>query len=202
MHDREGGFSGEDAAAAARRAKGAMHAGGDDVYIAVGANLGDREAAFSAVIAEIQASPDLHLSRASRVFETAPVGPAGQGAYLNAALVLHTTLAPLELLRSLQAIEARLGRDRRREAVRWGPREVDLDILFMGSRVIDLPDLVVPHPRAHERTFVMIPLAELAPDFVHPVLGVSIDEIAASLPDSAGIRAWPAPPGWPSPLLG
>lgn len=170
---------------------------GELAYVAVGANLGDRDATLSALIERIEAEAEMTLVAASAVFETAPVGPEGQGAYLNAALALRTELAPLALLRRLQAIEAALGRDRRREPVRWGPREVDLDLLFFGDRIIDHPDLVVPHPRAHERAFVMTPLAELAPALLHPVVGQRIDEIAASLAEAGDVRGWPSPPGWP-----
>jgi 2-amino-4-hydroxy-6-hydroxymethyldihydropteridine diphosphokinase len=167
------------------------------VYVAVGANLGDREATLAAVIERIGADPDLRVIAASSVFETAPVGPEGQGAYLNAVLALRGDLAPYPLLQRLQAIEAVLGRDRVRQPVRWGPREVDLDILFFGRRVIDWVDLVVPHPRAHERAFVMTPLAEIAPDFEHPVLGTRVADIAASVADPDDVKAWPRPPGWP-----
>ena len=174
-----------------------MRAGGEIVYVAVGANLGDREATFSAVIRSIEEEADLLLLAASPIYETAPVGPAGQDAYLNAALELRTWLAPLELLRRLQAIEVRLGRERGPETVRWGPRIIDLDLLFFGDRCIDLPDLVVPHPRAHERAFVMLPMAELAPGFRHPVVGVAVAEIAREQAHTGGVRISRRPPGWP-----
>jgi 2-amino-4-hydroxy-6-hydroxymethyldihydropteridine diphosphokinase len=179
-----------------------MRAGGEIVYVAVGANLGDREAIFAAVIRSIELEKDLLLLAASPVFETAPVGPAGQDSYLNAALELRTWLGPLELLGRLQAIEKRLGRDRGPEAVRWGPRRIDLDLLFYGDRCIDLPELVVPHPRAHERAFVMRPMAELAPGFWHPVLGVSVVEIARGRPDTEEVRLRPRPEGWPGSRVG
>jgi 2-amino-4-hydroxy-6-hydroxymethyldihydropteridine diphosphokinase len=174
-----------------------MRAGGEIVYVAVGANLGDREATFAAVIRSIEQETDLLLLAASPVFETSPVGPAGQDNYLNAALELRTWLAPLDLLLRLQAIETQLGRDRGPEAVRWGSRRIDLDLLFFGDRCIDLPDLVVPHPRAHERAFVMTPMAELAPGLWHPVVGASVVEIARGRPDTEEVRVWPRPAGWP-----
>jgi 2-amino-4-hydroxy-6-hydroxymethyldihydropteridine diphosphokinase len=163
----------------------------------VGANLGDREATFAAVIRAIEAEPDLLLLAVSSVFETEPVGPGAQAAYLNAALRLRAWISPLDLLIRLQRIEAALGRDRSAEALRWGPRPVDLDILFCGDRCIDLPDLVVPHPRAHERAFVMTPMCELDPDLAHPILGLTMAEIAFSRPDRDAVRRWPCPPGWP-----
>jgi 2-amino-4-hydroxy-6-hydroxymethyldihydropteridine diphosphokinase len=175
-----------------------MRAGGEIVYVAVGANLGDREAAFAGVIEAIEAEAGLLLLAASAVFETAPVGPAGQGAYLNAALEMRTWLSPLELLRRLQKIELRLGRDRGPEVARWGPRVIDLDVLFYGERCIDVPDLVVPHPRAHQRAFVMLPMLQLAPELRHPVLGLSVAEIARThAAENDDVRDWPRPAGWP-----
>ncbi len=174
-----------------------MRGGGEIFYVAVGANLGDREATFAAVIRAIEAEPDLLLLAASPVFETEPVGPGAQAAYLNAALRLRAWISPLDLLIRLQRIEVALGRDRSVEAVRWGPRPVDLDILFCGDRCIELPDLVVPHPRAHERAFVMTPMSELDPDLPHPVLGLTMAEIADSRPDRDAVRRWPCPSGWP-----
>ena len=174
-----------------------MRSSGEIVYVALGANLGDREAMLTAAIRAVEFESDLLLLAASPVFETAPLGPTGQGAYLNAVMQLRVWLGPVELLHRLQSIESVLGRDRRREAERWGPREIDLDILFFGDRCIESPDLVVPHLYAHERIFVMAPMAEIAPSYVHPKLGITIKQIAHSLADSESVRAWPRPPGWP-----
>jgi len=176
-----------------------MRAGGEIVYVAVGANLGDREETFASVIRSIELESDLQLLAASSVFETEPLGPEGQPTYLNAALSLRSWLGPIELLGCLQAIESHLGRDRSREVVRWGPRAVDLDIIFFGDRCIQHPDLIVPHPRAHERAFVMAPLAELAPNFCHPVSGTEVAEIAAATMGGGDILIWPRPRGWPAP---
>jgi len=175
-----------------------MRAGGEIVYVAVGANLGDREATFASVIRSFEAESELLLLAASPVFETDPVGPGEQGPYLNAVLRLRAWLAPSELLATLQRIEQALGRDRQRETERWGPRTIDLDIVLYGERCIEMPDLVVPHPRAHERAFVLRPLAELDPHRVHPRLGRTILEIAHSLSDLERVRRWHRPPtGWP-----
>jgi 2-amino-4-hydroxy-6-hydroxymethyldihydropteridine diphosphokinase len=174
-----------------------MREGGELVFVAVGANLGDREATFAAVVRALETEPDLLLLAASTVYETDPVGPGEQGPYLNAVLGLRSWLAPLELLRCLQRIEAILGRDRSPSAVRWGARTLDLDLLFYGERVIELPELVVPHPRAHERAFVLMPLAELAPALIHPRLGATIEAIAASIFDSQSVRPRRRPAGWP-----
>lgn len=174
-----------------------MRDGGELVFVAVGANLGDREATFAAVVRALEAELDLLLLGASTVYETDPVGPPGQGAYLNAVLGLRSWLSPLALLRRLQAIEAALGRDRTRATRRWGPRTVDLDILFFGDRCIELPDLTVPHPRAHERDFVLLPLVELAPALIHPRIGATIETIAGSFLDAENVRPWRRPAGWP-----
>jgi 2-amino-4-hydroxy-6-hydroxymethyldihydropteridine diphosphokinase len=174
-----------------------MRSSGEIVYVALGANLGDRDATFTAAIRTIESESELLLLAASPVFETEPFGPAGQGAYLNAVVKLRVWLGPAELLRRLQLIETALGRDRRRESQRWGSREIDLDILFFGERCVESPDLVVPHVRAHRRIFVMAPMAEIAPSFVHPKLGITMEEIARSFSDRDGVQAWPRPAGWP-----
>lgn len=174
-----------------------MRAGGEIVYVAVGANLGDREAAFEAVIGHLERTADVLLLAASSVYETPPVGPAGQGPYLNAVLALRVWLSPDALLTRLQAIESALGRDRGADAVRWGPRTIDLDVLFFGDRCIESESLVVPHPRAHERAFVLAPLADLAPAMRHPRLGATIAELARSVVEAAELERFPRPPGWP-----
>lgn len=173
-----------------------MRTGGELVFVAVGTNLGDREAALGAVVAAIEAESDLALLAASMVYETDPIGPGDQAPYLNAVIGLRSWLSPLELLRRLQSIERGLGRDRSTAAVRWGPRTIDLDLLFFGERMIEWPELVVPHPRAHERAFVLVPLAELAPALVHPRLGATIATLARSV-SGEGVRPWRRPVGWP-----
>ncbi|MBW2498347.1 MAG: 2-amino-4-hydroxy-6-hydroxymethyldihydropteridine diphosphokinase [Deltaproteobacteria bacterium] len=174
-----------------------MRRGGEIVYVAVGANVGDREATLGSLIRVIEGESEILLLAASPVFETDPVGPPGQGAYLNAALRLRTWLSPSELLGRLQRIEGELGRIRGPQVERWGPRTLDLDILFYGERCIEMPDLVVPHPRAHERAFVMRPMAALDPDLIHPRLGITMLEIVRARPDAEGIRSWRRPAGWP-----
>jgi 2-amino-4-hydroxy-6-hydroxymethyldihydropteridine diphosphokinase len=171
---------------------------GELVYVAVGSNLGDREKAFVGALESLVADPDLCLLRVSRVFETPPVGPVGQGAYLNAVIELRVALGPFELLERLHRIERAMGRDRSQEAERWGPRSLDLDILFFGERQIESSELVIPHPRSHERNFVMVPMAEIAPKLRHPTLEKSMAEIARSLDGLRGPYDWSDPSRWPS----
>ncbi len=173
--------------------------GGELVYVGVGGNLGDREATFVAVVRALERDPGIELRAASPVYETDPLGPAGQDAYLNAVLEIRTDLGPFALLARLRAIENALGRDRGPRSVRWGPRHIDLDLLFYGDRRIATLELVVPHPRACERAFVMVPMADLAPHLRHPILGRDMRTLLAELDDRDSVRPWPAPDGWPGP---
>lgn len=139
-----------------------------DAYIALGSNLGDRAASLRGALEALDADPRIELVAASAPIETDPVGPGDQGPYLNAAAHLRTPLGPAELLAIMLTIEQRFGRDRASEQ-RWGARTLDLDLLVFGDRVIDEDALCVPHPRMHERDFVLIPLAEIAPDVLIPL---------------------------------
>jgi 2-amino-4-hydroxy-6-hydroxymethyldihydropteridine diphosphokinase len=143
-----------------------------EALIALGSNLGDREAHLRFAVERLGA---LGAVRAVSSFhETEPVGYAAQGRFLNAAVVLETGLEPPALMRDLLAIEAERGRERR---IRNGPRTLDLDLLMYGDLVMDAPGLTLPHPRMHERLFVLAPLAEIAPEKIHPCLKRSIREL-------------------------
>lgn len=152
--------------------------------LGLGANLGDRVGQLCAALAALREHPSIAVERVSSFHETLPVGgPPGQENYFNAAAVVETTLAPADFLHELLTIEQKLGRQR---GERFGPRTVDLDLLLHSDVVIQAPELVLPHPRLHERRFVLEPAAEIAPDWRHPVLNKTIAELLGDLPGGAG----------------
>jgi 2-amino-4-hydroxy-6-hydroxymethyldihydropteridine diphosphokinase len=152
------------------------------VYLALGANLGDRLGNLRAAIQALP--PTLRLLAASPVYETPPWGYLDQPAFLNQVILAQTDLAPLDLLRWLKQLEAKLGRQ---PGERYGPRLIDLDILLYDDLQLETPTLTIPHPRLAERAFVLVPLADLAPDLRPPGSLLSIGEILARA-DRAGIR--------------
>jgi len=153
-------------------------------YIALGTNLGDRSANLRTALEALP--PDVRVLAESHVYETPPWGYTDQPAFLNMAVRVETDLEPGGLLGYLKQLEARLGRE---PSFRNGPRRIDLDILFYDDLVLDEPGLSIPHPRLHERAFVLVPLADLAPDLRHPVLGQTVREMLATN-DSAGISQY------------
>ena len=152
------------------------------VYIALGANLGDRMANLEAAIAAL--APAATVLERSPVYETDPKYVTDQPRFLNMALAAETNLDAPALLALLKSIEKRLGR---RPGERYGPRPIDLDIIFHGDEIVDLPDLTVPHPRLAERAFVLRPLADLAPARIHPVTGNSVAKMLDDLDDDGGL---------------
>lgn len=154
-------------------------------WIGLGSNLDDPPAQLDAGLAAIDRLPRSRRVRTSAFYHTPPVGPPDQPAFCNAVAAVDTGLQPLALLDALQAIEAAAGRRRGR---RWGPRTLDLDLLLYGERVIDEPRLQVPHPRLHERGFVLVPLAAVAPETVVPGRGTAAELAAAA--DATDIVLW------------
>jgi len=148
------------------------------VFLGVGSNLGDRWARLAHAGRALRTAPGIAVVQASRVWDTAPIGPP-QPRYLNAVLELETTLAPLPLLDVLQQIERTGGRVR--GPIRWAPRTLDLDLLLYGDEVVRHPRLVVPHPDLVARRFVLAPLAELCPDRVVPGTGRTVAQLLALL---------------------
>jgi 2-amino-4-hydroxy-6-hydroxymethyldihydropteridine diphosphokinase len=147
------------------------------VFVGLGSNVGDRRRFLRKAVEALGRLPGTRVVKVSRVYETSPVGPR-QRDFLNAAAEVRTALSPAALLAALKAAERSLGR---RPRGKWGPREIDLDILYFGGRVARRGRLRVPHPRRAERLFVLKPLAELAPRFRDPLLKKTVASLLAAL---------------------
>jgi 2-amino-4-hydroxy-6-hydroxymethyldihydropteridine diphosphokinase len=152
-----------------------------DAYLGLGANLGDRLATLEAAVVELGR---LGQVRRSSWYETDPVEMEGAPAFLNGVVHLATEVAPEELLKRSRQVEQRLGR-----SPGPGPRVIDIDLLLYDNRVMELPGLTLPHPRMHERAFVLVPLAELAPELRHPRLGLTVQALRDQVGE-AGVRRW------------
>ena len=154
------------------------------VYIALGTNVGEREANLLQAL-ELLPESGVQIRRVSSVYETEPVDYLDQEWFLNAVLEAQTELDALDLLSSLRVIEARMGS---KKAFAKGPRKIDLDILLYGNETIDTPELQVPHPRMLERKFVLIPLAEIAPNLRHPSWKSGVAQLLAATGDPSAVR--------------
>lgn len=149
-------------------------------YIAVGANLGNRRENIDVAADRLENTAGVRVTRRSSLIENPAVGgPEGSPAFLNGVIEVETTLPPDDLLARLLEIEQSLGR---RRQTKWEPRTIDLDVILYGDQIVDTPSLKIPHPLMHERRFVLEPLAEIAPDLVHPVLRETISALLDRLP--------------------
>jgi len=154
----------------------------NEIYIALGSNIGERDLNLSRAVAEIAKIPDSRVVALSSFYDTEPVGMAAAGRFLNAALQLESSLTPFDLLSELMRIEREIFQRKRSGGV--DSRRMDLDILFYSDAHIDSPpELVIPHPRLHTRRFVLEPLAEIAPGFVHPLLLKPVRQLLEELQD-------------------
>jgi 2-amino-4-hydroxy-6-hydroxymethyldihydropteridine diphosphokinase len=150
------------------------------IYLGLGSNLGDRYYHLEWALHAL--SQKMGMGQVSSVYDTAPVGNTAQPRFLNLVCKATTSLTPTELLAFIKEIETDMGRQPEPPN---SPRPIDIDILFYDNQIINIPGLIVPHPRLTERAFVLIPLAEIAPDFVHPVLGKTISKLLSDLKVSA-----------------
>ncbi|HEY5730103.1 MAG TPA: 2-amino-4-hydroxy-6-hydroxymethyldihydropteridine diphosphokinase [Anaerolineales bacterium] len=144
------------------------------VYLSLGTNLGDRAANLKQAVRSLP--PQMRVKKKSEVYETPPWGYTEQEAFLNQVVMVTTYLEPEPLLKHLKRLEVALGR---KATFRYGPRLIDMDILFFDDLVIESPSLVIPHPNMHERGFVLLPMMDIAPDHMHPVTKKSIREMIA-----------------------
>jgi dihydroneopterin aldolase/2-amino-4-hydroxy-6-hydroxymethyldihydropteridine diphosphokinase len=158
--------------------------GSDLVYLSLGSNIGDKSGAIDHAIDMIAKISGTSIVAKSSVYKTAPWGNIYQDEFLNLVIGINTQLEPKDLLEELLAIEHKMGRVRKGKN---SPRIIDIDILFFGSLIINQPNLVIPHPRMHLRNFVLIPMNEIAPELVHPVLKKSIKELCTDSKDKSRV---------------
>lgn len=156
-----------------------------NVYIGLGSNLGDRIGFMRDAVKRLRSI--VHVLKVSKLYVAAPLGYVRHDAFINAALHATTPMKPLELLEALQAIETEMGR---RPGVQYGPRPIDLDLLFYGAIQMDSHMLTIPHPRIAERAFVLKPLAEIAPNLMHPVLYYTVSQLLQDTDDADQVKLY------------
>jgi 2-amino-4-hydroxy-6-hydroxymethyldihydropteridine diphosphokinase len=156
----------------------------DRVLVSIGSNIGDRLRFLQNAVDELGKVPGISVRSVSSVYETEPVGKKDQPPFFNAALELASTITAAQVLAALKEIERKVGRT---PSVRWGPREIDLDLIYAGATIAEEGRLVLPHREAVHRRFVMTPLAEIAPEFVDPVRKMTLKELLLSCPDSNSV---------------
>ncbi|MCX7817287.1 MAG: 2-amino-4-hydroxy-6-hydroxymethyldihydropteridine diphosphokinase [Syntrophales bacterium] len=154
-------------------------------FIGIGSNLGDPLAQCEQAVSTIRRVEEIRCLAQSSWYLTAPVGGVPQNDFINGVLKVSTTLKPIELLNMLKIIERSFGE---RTAIKWGPRYMDLDILFYGRAIIEEKQLVIPHPECHRRRFVLEPLCEIEPGLVHPVFGLTVKELLDQLGETQRVQ--------------
>ena len=152
-----------------------------NTYLGLGSNLGSRKQHLQQAVFELENSAANKVLKISSIYETEPVGYVAQPWFLNLVLEMHTNLNPYELLQFVKEIESKVGR---KETFKWGPRVVDIDILVYGNKIIKSRQLIIPHPEIHARRFVLLPLSEISPNFIHPEKKLSIKQMLATCSDN------------------
>ena len=161
----------------------------DDVFLGIGSNVGDRAGFLLAALRKLRETASVKIVNISSIYETEPVGVKDQDSFLNGVVRVQTSLSIQDFHIRVKNIEREVGR---LERVRWGPREIDIDILLFGGQIIDEPNLKIPHPEMQKRRFVLQPLAEIAPDVVHPVLKRSMKDLLLGCTDTCAVALSPA----------
>jgi 2-amino-4-hydroxy-6-hydroxymethyldihydropteridine diphosphokinase len=158
-------------------------------YIGIGSNLGDRADNCRRAIDEIRRFTDTLVVQHSSLYDTEPMELSDQGSFINGVVAIRTGLSPLKLLSACQNVEQLLGRKR---LIRYGPRTIDLDILLYGQCAMETVELIIPHPKLHLRRFVLVPLVEISPETVHPILHQTVAELLNEIKDNYHVRRLPS----------